>query len=79
MAVLVVVGAVGAGTWWWSTTRTSSVAAGVARYKNATLVDWNAAASEHPEWFGPDGTHIAFTGPASDTLSKLVANAVANG
>ena len=63
----------------WQDPNNAVLAAGVARYKNATLVDWNAAANEHPEWFGADGTHIAFTGPASDTLSTLVANAIAKG
>jgi 5-(carboxyamino)imidazole ribonucleotide synthase len=30
-------------------------------------------------WFGADGTHIAFSGPAPDALSKLIAAKVTNG
>ena len=63
----------------WQDPNNAVLAAGVARYKNAVLADWNALASEHPEWFGPDGTHIAFSGPAPAALSKLVADKVANG
>jgi lysophospholipase L1-like esterase len=34
------------------------MAAAAERHSNITLVDWHAAASEHPEWFVGDGTHL---------------------
>ena len=63
----------------WQDPNNTVLAEGVARYKNAVLADWNAVASEHPEWFGADGTHIAFSGPAPDALSKLIAAKITNG
>ena len=63
----------------WQDPNNAVLAAGVAASKNAVLADWNALASEHPEWFGADGTHIAFSGPAPDALSKLIAAKVTNG
>ena len=63
----------------WQDPNNAVIATGVPRYKNAVLADWNAVASEHPEWFGPDGTHIPFSGPAPEALSKLVADKIANG
>ena len=63
----------------WQDPNNTVLAEGVARYKNAVLADWNAVASEHPEWFGSDGTHIPFSGPAPEALSKLVAEKITNG
>jgi hypothetical protein len=63
----------------WQDPNNAVIASGVARYPNAVLADWNAVASEHPEWFGSDGTHIPFSGPAPEALSKLVADKITNG
>ena len=63
----------------WQDPNNAVLAAGVAASKNAVLADWNALATEHPEWFGADGTHIAFSGPAPDALSKLIAAKITNG
>lgn len=63
----------------WQDPNNAVLAAGVPRYKNAVLADWNAVASAHPEWFGADGTHIPFSGPAPEALSKLVADKITNG
>ena len=30
----------------------------VKTHSNAVLVDWDAAATKHPEWFEPDGVHL---------------------
>ena len=42
----------------------------VKAHHNAVLVDWNAAANQHPEWFGADGVHLAPVGrqPYADLI-----------
>jgi peptidoglycan/LPS O-acetylase OafA/YrhL len=42
----------------WQDLNNSRMAAAAERHSNITLVDWHAAASEHPEWFVGDGTHL---------------------
>ena len=34
------------------------------RYANLRLIDWNSISAEHPEYFAPDGVHLAPTGAA---------------
>jgi peptidoglycan/LPS O-acetylase OafA/YrhL len=34
----------------------------VANYSNATLIDWNQIAENHPEFFAPDGVHLVDAG-----------------
>lgn len=63
----------------WQDPNNEVLAAGVARYPNAVLADWNAVASEHPEWFGGDGTHISFSGPAPEAAAALIADKIAHG
>jgi hypothetical protein len=48
------------------------IRAGVARYPNAALADWNILADGHPQWFGPDHVHV---GPAgARALGNLLAS-----
>jgi hypothetical protein len=42
----------------WEGPNNSIIAAGVSRYPNATLVDWHAAAANHPELFWDDNVHL---------------------
>ena len=57
----------------WQDPNNSVLAAGAASMKNAVLVDWHGLASEHPEWFGADGTHLAINGPGAQALAQLIA------
>lgn len=60
----------------WQDSNNAVLAAGVARYSNTTLVDWNSLADQNPEWFGPDGTHLQIDGPGAQALAALVTSAV---
>jgi hypothetical protein len=60
----------------WQDTNNAVLAAGVARYPQAVLVDWATLAAAHPEWFGPDGTHLAIDGPGAQALAALIASKV---
>jgi len=50
------------------------IRAGVARYPNAVLADWNALAAQHPDWFAPDDVHVGPAGAAA--LGGLLASLV---
>jgi hypothetical protein len=42
----------------WEGQVNDTLADGAKRYKNAVLVDWHAAGSEHPDWFYDDQLHL---------------------
>jgi hypothetical protein len=64
----------------WQDPNNTVLVRGVARYPNAVLVDWASLAAQNPQWFGGDGTHIAFIdGPGAQALAALVAAKLANG
>jgi hypothetical protein len=42
----------------WEGPNNAVLAAGVKRYPNAVLVDWQAASANHPEYFWGDGIHL---------------------
>jgi len=61
----------------WQDQVNAALAAGVARYpKVAVLADWEALASQHPEWFYSDGTHMPIGGPGAQALAALVASKI---
>jgi len=60
----------------WQDPNNAVLAAGVARNPNAILVDWNALATKHPEWFGADGTHLAINGTAAQQLAALISSSL---
>jgi hypothetical protein len=46
----------------------------VKAHSNAVLVDWDALANQHPDWFGADGVHLL---PSADKpYADLVAAAI---
>ena len=59
----------------WQDPNNLVLARGAARYPNVEIVDWNSLASQNPEWFGPDGTHLAIDGQGADELASLIATA----
>jgi lysophospholipase L1-like esterase len=51
----------------WETANNLVIADVVRQYPNAVLIDWHAASSSHPEYFGPDGIHIGSVGARAFT------------
>jgi hypothetical protein len=41
--------------------------------------DWATLAGNNPQWFGPDGTHLAIDGPGAEALASLIAATLSNG
>jgi hypothetical protein len=46
-----------------------AIAAAATHHPELTIVDWNAYASGHPEWFQPDQVHLVGDGPRA--LARL--------
>jgi hypothetical protein len=63
----------------WQNPNNAVLASGATRYPNVVIADWASLASQHPQWFGADGTHLAIDGPGADALAWLVASTLANG
>ena len=58
----------------WEATVNTVLADGVAKYSNATLVDWYAASADHSEFFWKDGMHLRPEG--AEAYAELVADQV---
>ena len=56
----------------WQDPNNAVIAAAGQRYPTVVIVDWNALANEHPEWFGSDGTHLLINGTAAHALAAAV-------
>jgi hypothetical protein len=56
----------------WQDAVNGVLARGVSRYPTAVLVDWQALATLHPEWFYTDGTHLPIGGPGAQALAGLI-------
>lgn len=52
----------------------ATIARGVEKYPNATLIDWYATSEDHPEYFDGDGTHL--TRDSSLVYAQMVHDAV---
>ena len=64
----------------WEAANNLIIADTVRRYPNAVLIDWRAASSTHPEYFGADGIHIGAAGARAYTqLDRRTAEAAAGG
>jgi hypothetical protein len=63
----------------WQDPNNEVLAAGAARYKNVVIADWATLANENPEWFGPDGTHLAINGPGAMALASLITATLSKG
>ena len=58
----------------WEAADNAVIAAGVARYPNATLVDWHTAGANHPEYFWDDGIHLRPDG--AQAYANMIATAL---
>ena len=63
----------------WQDPNNAVIAAGVSEYPNAVLADWASLAAQNPQWFGPDGTHLAINGPGADALAALITQTLESG
>jgi hypothetical protein len=63
----------------WQDPNNAVLASGAMRYPNVVIANWASVASQNPQWFGADGTHLAIDGPGADALATLVATTLANG
>ncbi|NUR78787.1 MAG: hypothetical protein HOQ28_21175 [Thermoleophilia bacterium] len=57
-------------------TMNDAIAAAASRHPELTIIDWNAYASAHSEWFQPDGVHLTGDGPRA--LSRLIHASLVN-
>jgi hypothetical protein len=61
----------------WEGQVNDALAAGVKKYKNAVLLDWNGYAGQHPEFFYNDGIHLRPEGATA--YAQYVAQSLAPG
>ena len=63
----------------WQDPNNAVLANGATRYPNVVVADWASLATQNPQWFGGDGTHLAIDGPGADALATLIASTLSNG
>jgi hypothetical protein len=63
----------------WQDPNNAVIADGAARYPNVYVADWATLATQNPQWFGSDGTHLAIDGSGADALASLITNTLNNG
>jgi hypothetical protein len=56
----------------WSTSVNEILQAGVARYPQDRVADFNKLADQNPQWFGADGVHMPIGGPGAQAMAALV-------
>jgi peptidoglycan/LPS O-acetylase OafA/YrhL/lysophospholipase L1-like esterase len=61
----------------WEQQVNDTLAAGVKRFKNASLLDWHGYAAQHPEFFYDDGIHLRPDGAAA--YAQYVAGSLGGG
>jgi len=63
----------------WQDPNNAVLAWGAVHYPRVVIADWATLADENPQWFGPDGTHLAINGPGADALASLITTTLHNG
>jgi hypothetical protein len=63
----------------WQDPNNAVLANGASRYPDVFIADWATLASQNPEWFGSDGTHLAIDGPGATALATLVTTTLTAG
>jgi hypothetical protein len=63
----------------WQNPNNAVLAQGTDSYPRVVIADWATLAANNPDWFGPDGTHLAIDGPGAQSLASLIASTLSNG
>lgn len=63
----------------WQDPNNAVLARGAASYPRVVVADWATLAANNPEWFGPDGTHLAIDGSGAQAFACLIATTLSNG
>jgi hypothetical protein len=63
----------------WQGPNNAVLAQGAASYPRVLIADWATLADDNPQWFGPDGTHLAIDGPGAQALASLITTTLSNG
>jgi hypothetical protein len=63
----------------WQDPNNAVLAQGAANFPRVVIADWATLADENPQWFGPDGTHLAIDGQGADELASLITTALQQG
>jgi hypothetical protein len=63
----------------WQDPNNAVLAAGATRYPHVLIADWATLADQNPQWFGPDGTHLAIDGPGANALASLITSTLTSG
>jgi len=63
----------------WQDPNNAVLAQGAASYPGVLIADWASLAAANPEWFGPDGTHLAIDGPGAQALASLITSTLTSG
>jgi hypothetical protein len=63
----------------WQDPNNAVLAQGAASYPGVLIADWATLAAANPQWFGPDGTHLAIDGPGAQELASLIATTLSSG
>jgi hypothetical protein len=63
----------------WQDPNNAVLARGAARYPRVVIADWATLADANPQWFGPDGTHLAIDGPGAVALASLITSTLSTG
>ena len=63
----------------WQDPNNAVLAQGAAQYPRVFIADWATLAGANPQWFGPDGTHLAIDGTGADALAGLITTTLLKG
>lgn len=63
----------------WQEPNNAVLAQGAATHRRVVIADWATLANANPQWFGPDGTHLAIDGPGAQALASLITTTLSKG
>jgi hypothetical protein len=63
----------------WQDPNNAVLAQGAASYPGVLIANWASLAAANPQWFGPDGTHLAIDGPGAQALASLITSTLSSG
>ncbi len=60
----------------WYMSVNATLEQGVPMYHDTRLANFNALADANPQWFGPDGVHMAIGGIGAQAMAHLIADTI---